>query len=120
MDLRKTGEEVGSHTADVMNISKVQQTDIDAISISMRFRFLASVIEMDTLGLLDLPINSNKQFSMIIGPRHTPNPLRLSPQTPCKKAFFWGVCTIKYFLNLGDTNVIQNMKNIKSQFPIDL
>ena len=45
----------------------------------------------------------------------------LMTQTPPKKwSFFGGVCTIRYFFNFGDTVLIQNIKNIKRKFLIDL
>ena len=41
---------------------------------------------------------------------------------PPKKViiFFAGICAIRYFFSLGDTTLIQNMKNVKSKFLIDL
>ena len=61
--------------------------------------------------------------SMVYGPRHTPNPctLRLQTPPPKKKAFFGGESVPSdIFFNFGDTTLIQNMKNIKSKFLIDL
>ena len=66
---------------------------------------------------------SYKVLEIILSrPETYPKSFYFKPIDPPKKSlFFWGGgCTIKYFFNFGDMIMIQNMKNIKSKFRIDL
>ena len=49
-----------------------------------------------------------------------PKSFYFKPIDPHQKRPFLGVCAIKYFFNFRDMIMIQNMKNIKSKFRIDL
>ena len=94
--------------------------DMKEISCSRKYEALHEICQImkEYLSFLTMSIVPIL-VKRVNGPRHTPNPLPLSPQTPQKRPFFWGVCTIKYFFNFGETTMIQNMTNIKSKFRID-
>ena len=66
---------------------------------------------------------TNWEYSIIYGPRHTPNPSTLKYYTSHQKMtiFFGGGYEAPNILfNFGDTTMIWNMKNIMSKFQIDL
>ena len=61
-----------------------------------------------------------KVFLKHSGPRDTPNPCTLKPQTPQKMTIVLAGVYHQIFFNFGDTALIQSMKNIKSKSLIDL
>ena len=54
-------------------------------------------------------------------PETYPKSFAFKPLDPPKKGLFWGgSVSSDIFFNFGDTTLLQNMKNIKSKFLIDL